>query len=361
MGTFRTTDWMMSEANRGTPAPFTWFYPENFLSSARNSESPFQATKIRPALGFTAFPFRYAGLVNEAMNYTDLESYPAHTSSKENKESSEEASDELVAEPSKHKQMKDKKPKKKVTSKPVAYRERRNAFEIAFRHMYGLPSSVDALPPMREDGGHWSALYSWMMPTRSFLEFVMFASHLLNVASPDLKPFTDPNSKIQDLKEGLESKDWVRVCQSLNDVRVLAIYHSVGRGLMVMYNYWEKAISVLVKEMKNPRSAVCKTSIMASSDVFGAYGNKLLQLDGESDGFDQLELLFWVTISEITIPSPNGDKVTFKSSAGPSRMFPAVAFVLERGKEVKNEKIGKEEKAGVVKGAGGALLEVVEA
>ncbi|GAB2230260.1 hypothetical protein Droror1_Dr00014518 [Drosera rotundifolia] len=114
MGKFRTTDWMMSEANRGTPAPFAWFYPENFLSSARNSESPFQATEIRPALGFTAFPFRYAGLVNETMNYTDLESYPAHTSSKENKKLSEEASDELVAEPSKHRQMKDKKPKKKL-------------------------------------------------------------------------------------------------------------------------------------------------------------------------------------------------------------------------------------------------------
>ncbi|GAB2270196.1 hypothetical protein Dimus_005100 [Dionaea muscipula] len=48
-------------------------------------------------------------------------------------------------------------------------------FENAFRHMYGLPSSVDALPPMPEDGGHWSALHSWVMPTPSFLEFVMFS------------------------------------------------------------------------------------------------------------------------------------------------------------------------------------------
>ncbi|GAB2211645.1 hypothetical protein Droror1_Dr00024969 [Drosera rotundifolia] len=83
-------------------------------------------------------------------------------------------------------------------------------------------------------------------------------------------------------------------------------------------------------------------------------------------GVKAKELLFWVTISEITIPSPNGDKVTFKSSAGPSRTFPAAAFVLEKGKEVKNEKIGaglldgKEAKAGVVEGAGGALPEVVE-
>ncbi|KAM6600668.1 hypothetical protein CsatA_020277 [Cannabis sativa] len=51
----------------------------------------------------------------------------------------------------------------------------RNAFEDAFRHMYGLPSHIEALPPMPEDGGHWSALHSWVMPTPSFLEFVMFS------------------------------------------------------------------------------------------------------------------------------------------------------------------------------------------
>ncbi|CAN4126505.1 unnamed protein product [Withania somnifera] len=51
----------------------------------------------------------------------------------------------------------------------------RNAFQDAFRIMYGLPSHVKALPPMPEDGGRWSALHSWVMPTSSFLEFVMFS------------------------------------------------------------------------------------------------------------------------------------------------------------------------------------------
>lgn len=50
----------------------------------------------------------------------------------------------------------------------------RTAFQDAFRHMYGFPSSVDALPPMPEDHGQWSALHSWVMPTSSFLEFIMF-------------------------------------------------------------------------------------------------------------------------------------------------------------------------------------------
>ncbi|KAK9911571.1 hypothetical protein M0R45_035468 [Rubus argutus] len=51
----------------------------------------------------------------------------------------------------------------------------RNVFEDAFRRMYVLPSTTEALPPMPEDGGHWSASHSWVMPTRSFLEFVMFS------------------------------------------------------------------------------------------------------------------------------------------------------------------------------------------
>ncbi|XVF82979.1 hypothetical protein PTKIN_Ptkin16aG0095800 [Pterospermum kingtungense] len=51
----------------------------------------------------------------------------------------------------------------------------RTAFENAFRKMYNLPSDMEALPPMPEDDGHWSAMHSWVMPTTSFLEFVMFS------------------------------------------------------------------------------------------------------------------------------------------------------------------------------------------
>ncbi|GJS37432.1 glycosyl transferase, family 1 protein [Tanacetum coccineum] len=51
----------------------------------------------------------------------------------------------------------------------------RMAFEDTFRKMYALPSYVEALPPMPEDGGHWSSLHSWVMPTPSFLEFMMFS------------------------------------------------------------------------------------------------------------------------------------------------------------------------------------------
>ena len=44
---------------------------------------------------------------------------------------------------------------------------------------------------------------------------------------------------------------------------------------------------VVVKAMKNPRSALCKTSIMASSDVFNAFGDKLLD-PSTTEAFDSL-------------------------------------------------------------------------
>ncbi|KAK7391494.1 hypothetical protein VNO78_19910 [Psophocarpus tetragonolobus] len=51
----------------------------------------------------------------------------------------------------------------------------RTVFQDGFRQMYALPLHAEALPPMPEDGGYWSALHSWVMPTPSFLEFIMFS------------------------------------------------------------------------------------------------------------------------------------------------------------------------------------------
>ncbi|KAJ0501014.1 hypothetical protein HanRHA438_Chr11g0496041 [Helianthus annuus] len=51
--------------------------------------------------------------------------------------------------------------------------------------------------------------------------------------------------------EGLESKDWLKICDSLNDVRRLALFHSE----LLLPILYEKVVMVLVKSMKNPRSA----------------------------------------------------------------------------------------------------------
>jgi hypothetical protein len=43
---------------------------------------------------------------------------------------------------------------------------------------------------------------------------------------------------------------------------------------------------MVVKAMKNPRSALCKTSIMASSDIFKVFGDQ--SLDSANNAFDNL-------------------------------------------------------------------------
>ncbi|XP_059648103.1 uncharacterized protein LOC132294309 [Cornus florida] len=101
------------------------------------------------------------------------------------------------------------------------------------------------------------------------------------ISSENLKPLPDPEIKIQSLVEALESKDWLMICESLNNARRFALYHST----LLLPNL-EKVVLILVKSMKNPRSALCKTSIMASYDFFNAFGDKLVE--STSDAFDHL-------------------------------------------------------------------------
>ncbi|MFS7977261.1 hypothetical protein Hanom_Chr10g00901951 [Helianthus anomalus] len=46
------------------------------------------------------------------------------------------------------------------------------------------------------------------------------------ISSENLKLVSDPVVKFKSLMEGLESKDWLKICDSLNDVRRLALFHS---------------------------------------------------------------------------------------------------------------------------------------
>lgn len=124
----------------------------------------------------------------------------------------------------------------------------------------------------------------------------------------------------QTLLAGLDSKDWVVVCESLNNVRRLSIFHKealldmlwvskllldlINRALVFKQIYpsfffsimdpflWSNAtnrgdvIPLIVKSLKNPRSAVCKTAIMTSADFFSAYNDQLI------DSLDPLVLSF---------------------------------------------------------------------
>ncbi|KAK2984421.1 hypothetical protein RJ640_014827 [Escallonia rubra] len=112
------------------------------------------------------------------------------------------------------------------------------------------------------------------------------------VSSENLKPITDPEIKIRGLIEGLESKDWLKVCEALNNARRFALYHST-----LLLPIIDNVMLVLVKAMKNPRSALCKTSIMASSDIFQAFGDNLLD-STTSDAFDNMLLQLLLKASQ---------------------------------------------------------------
>ncbi|XWS35849.1 hypothetical protein CRYUN_Cryun20dG0031600 [Craigia yunnanensis] len=49
------------------------------------------------------------------------------------------------------------------------------AFSEALKRMYGIQNDLNSLLPMPEDGGTWSVMQSWALPTKSFQEFVMFS------------------------------------------------------------------------------------------------------------------------------------------------------------------------------------------
>ncbi|KAK1279377.1 hypothetical protein QJS04_geneDACA019714 [Acorus gramineus] len=110
------------------------------------------------------------------------------------------------------------------------------------------------------------------------------------VASENLKALPDPEMKIKSLMERLDSKDWLEVCEALNDARRFALHHA-----SILLPMLDKMMMVLVRSMKNPRSALCKTSIMASADIFTSYGHLLLSPSSsptttQQEAFDHLLL-----------------------------------------------------------------------
>lgn len=51
----------------------------------------------------------------------------------------------------------------------------------------------------------------------------------------------------------------------------------------------DKVVALVIKSLKNPRSALCKTAIMVTADMFKAYQDRLI------DSLDPLVLAFILT------------------------------------------------------------------
>ncbi|KAL2336096.1 hypothetical protein Fmac_010542 [Flemingia macrophylla] len=103
------------------------------------------------------------------------------------------------------------------------------AFSSAMRRMYGLKDDMDSLPPMPMDGDTWSVMHSWALPSRSFLEFVMFSRMFVDAL--DAQMFDEHHSTGHcSLSLSKDKQCYSRILEVL--VNVWA-YHSARRMVFV--------------------------------------------------------------------------------------------------------------------------------
>lgn len=96
-------------------------------------------------------------------------------------------------------------------------------------------------------------------------------SEIEYIETENLKDVEDADTNLITLLERLDSKDWLVVCEALNHVRQLSIFHKEAM-LPILGN----VVLLTTKSLKNPRSALCKTAIMASSDLIKAYQDQMI-------------------------------------------------------------------------------------
>jgi hypothetical protein len=93
------------------------------------------------------------------------------------------------------------------------------------------------------------------------------------VVSEDLKDLADADMQMTTLLERLDSKEWLVVCAALTHTRQLSIFHA-----NLLLPFLDAVVALVIKSVKNPRSALCKTALMTSTDMFKAYQDQLLDL-----------------------------------------------------------------------------------
>lgn len=129
--------------------------------------------------------------------------------------------------------------------------------------MLAVPEPCDekVMTPSSKDS---VALPSGGEPVQAEVEYVL---------SEDLKDLDNVECQLQTLLERLDSKEWLIVLEALINVRQLAIFHTE-----FLLPILDKVVVLVTKSMKNPRSALCKTAIMSSADIFKGYPEHLLDI-----------------------------------------------------------------------------------
>lgn len=93
------------------------------------------------------------------------------------------------------------------------------------------------------------------------------------ISTADLVDLQSSTDCLATLVKRLDGDDWVTVCEALNNVRQLTKYHAASLG-----EHLESVVKLVVKAMRNLRSALIKTSLMTMTDLFGQFGDQMLGL-----------------------------------------------------------------------------------
>lgn len=141
------------------------------------------------------------------------------------------------------------------------------------------------------------------------------------IESENLNDLEDVDKSLKAILPGLDSKDWVSVCEALNNVRRLSLFHK-----QVMLDTLGNVISLVVKSLKNPRSAVCKTACMTSSDIFKAYGDEMI------DSLDPLLVQLLLKSSQdkrFVCEAAEGALISMTSWVSPALLLPKLQPYLK--------------------------------
>jgi hypothetical protein len=123
---------------------------------------------------------------------------------------------------------------------------------------------------------------------------------VLYPSTSDLEPIEgDVSDFLALLKERLSSSEWNQVCCGMNDLRRLAVHCPEDCGRML-----ESALPYLLKGMKSPRSALCKTSLMTIAELYGNVPGDMIQ-HTDSGGMNKPGSSL---LSQILLKSVSSDK-----------------------------------------------------
>ncbi|GAB4822816.1 hypothetical protein N2152v2_009862 [Parachlorella kessleri] len=93
------------------------------------------------------------------------------------------------------------------------------------------------------------------------------------VPRDQLQPVEDAAAAVEACSSGLDSADWVEAVKALNLLRQLVVHHA--NSCQDKLQQWMLPV---VKSVRSLRSSLCKTAIMAVSDLYITYGDALLPL-----------------------------------------------------------------------------------